>query len=322
MVGDMPNNRPPVIDERAVLKKRKLGEKKCKVNLLIYAAIAESNVDGVKDLDKIVDGFKVFMSSSFGDLLLSYDSIEKIMEMNLKKPVIFHAEDRDLLLQGKPWEAEVSAVNTVLRMMKKTRTKGKIHVTHISTGEAGLILSRNKKDNLTFDTCPHYLFLLSCDNGLFKVNPSLKGENDVKLLRELLFSKGIDIVASDHAPHTLEEKRSDNPPPGFPGVETTVPLLLTLIKGRLGLLSRVMNESPSKLLGIPNYGKIVVGNKANLTVIDPNTTQVLTSERVVSKCGWTPFEGFVCRGKVVYTVINGIVYDAENLEVVVDESER
>jgi carbamoyl-phosphate synthase/aspartate carbamoyltransferase/dihydroorotase len=188
-----------------------------------------------------------------------------------------------------------------------------VHIAHISRNEEVLLIkaAKEKRIKVTCEVCPHHLFLTADSplptgegqgvrmNGRSEVRPRLATQSDVDALWENL--DVIDCFATDHAPHTLEEKDSDDPPPGFPGLETALPLLLTAVDdGRLTIDDIVakMYINPQKIFGLPEQPE-------TWTEVDENAQYEIKASRQFTRCGWTPFEGWKVKGKVRKVVLRG-----------------
>jgi len=228
--------------------------------------------------------------------------------------IISHAEI--LNLNGNA-ESEYKAVERELNTLKKTC--GKYHFAHISTKESIDLIRKAKEQglNVTCETAPHYFVLIKNEenyfNPIFKVNPPLRTEEDRLAIIEGLKDGTIDAIATDHAPHTFLEKAQSytKAPMGIAGFETSLALALTYLKGYMDIKT-ILNKftcNPAKILNIPKFGAIEIGQKANLTVINPNYEWIIKGKNFKSKCKFTPFENYQVKGKATMTIINGEIYD-------------
>lgn len=251
-----------------------------------------------------------------------------------KKIIISHSEDSSLAadgvinegkistrlgLKGIPAIAESLAVARELEVVKSV--KGRYHFAHISTKRSIELIRQAKKEGLsvTAETAPHYFSLTEEDmvdyDAKYKVNPPLKTKEDLDAVIEGLIDGTIDVIATDHAPHTVAEKQKpiQNAPMGISGFETALGLTLTNLvhTGKLTLIEALkkLNYNPAKILGIENQGVIEVGKPANLTVFDINEEWRVKAQNFKSKCRISPFEGFKLKGKVKMTIINGKIYN-------------
>jgi len=294
LVVDQPNTKP-VVDNKDIYERRiKIAEKDSYVDYALNLALTRKNSD--KILDIVSDLRKkyylpavgeVFIQHSDENMQISYDLLRKI-KLDL---MTIHAEDPDYVSDGLPnfmyrkREAEIKAVKECLKI-------GNFHFCHISTKEAAeLILNSNS----TFEVTPHHLLLTVEDydrlNGFVNVNPPLRSKDEAGWL--LANIDKVDVLASDHAPHTPDEKISGAP--GFPGVETMYPVFVNFVfKGLLSLetLIEKIAVNPAKIFGFRHYGAIEVGKYANLAVFNPKNKTVIKADKLHSLCGWTPYEGF------------------------------
>ena len=225
--------------------------------------------------------------------------------------IISHAEDSSL--KEKPL-SEAVAVARELELLRYT--EGRLHFAHISTARAIKIIRQAKKDGLkvTCETAPHY-FTFTKDNetadGTFKMNPPLRSQNDLIAVIEGLKDGTIDCIATDHAPHSLTEKTNvfAQAPFGIVGFETALGATFTNLveKGHLSLSQAIekLSANPAKILELKDQGKIAVGQKANLTIIDPNMTYTVKAKDFKTMCKISPFEGAVFKFKAIAVVING-----------------
>jgi dihydroorotase len=233
-----------------------------------------------------------------------YEALGSIFERisRTNKPVSVHCEDESLIdktlkpatlkayLKSRPNVCEASAIEKVI----KSHDDAKVHICHVSTSE-GLKLVENAR--LTSEVTPHHLFLNSSSKlgALGKVNPPLRKGEDQESLWKGLNRGTIDTIASDHAPHTLEEKEHfEDAASGMPGVETMLPLMLSFVKHgkfELGRFANALSERPGEIFNI-NKGKLSVGYDADIIVVDMRKEIEIKGKNLHSKCGWTPFEGF------------------------------
>jgi len=329
-VMDMPNTDPPTITIRDIIEKKELA-KKSVVNFGIYAGVVEGNINDVKELAKNADAFKIYMSESTGGLKLDDNLLLSKAFYNITntgKIVCVHAEnqainERALRVHRKspdpieyslarPVESEVTAIKDAIETARRTEVK--LHVCHVTTKEGLNLIKKAKKDvNVTCETCPHYLFMTQNDlkkmGTLAKMNPPPRTKEDQTALWKGISNKTIDILASDHAPHTMEEKLQDIwlAPGGVPGVETTLQLMLNAVNKRMIKLERLvelMHDNPVKRFSLNNYG-IEVGKDANFTIIDLKKQWKISNDDLLTKCKWSPYDGWKGKGMPIGTIING-----------------
>ncbi len=301
-VFDMPNTKPPTVLREDLLEKKSIARHKAWVDWGLFGGCTEdSNLMRIV-LDVV--GIKVFMSSTTGAILLTEDAdISRALATAKKfnKVVSVHAEDQHRIIntgekgprdhdEARPIQAEVSAIERLARIADGA----KINVCHVSS-KAGLDAA--KAAGFTTEIAPHHLLLdtSSGRSAYCKVNPPLR----TKIEKEALFAefaKGrVDMLASDHAPHTIEDKEQefDAAPSGVPGVETMLPLMMALVKRESISLAQFVgmsSEKPSEVFAL-NKGRIEVGRDADLNVFDPRNVVQISKRKLHSKCAWTPYEG-------------------------------
>ncbi|WP_174727368.1 allantoinase AllB [Mesobacillus harenae] len=224
-------------------------------------------------------------------------------------------KDYDALLQGRPNLAEETTIQTAISFAKSANTR--LHILHVSTGEGVELIQKAKKEGypITAETCPHYLFLSNEDydqiGPTMKIYPPVKYKKDQERLWEGISQKVIDIVCSDHAPHTKDEKSGDlwSIPAGMCGVETLAPLMIDAVnKGKITLheLVLLLSENPAKIFGLyPEKGSLQVGTDADITIVDLNKKHVIKEELLHSKSKITGFDGFQLEGAPVATILKG-----------------
>jgi dihydroorotase len=307
-VLDMPNNNPPVNDLGSLKEKLGLVKQKANVDFGLYSALVKQGA--VDDLCKLTTGFKVYMAETTGSsgLTVGRDELKSLLPRVMgKRTVSVHCEDEKLFkkfeekdledhLNARPSKCEVSAIEDVVGVA--SMSKGKIHIAHISSSEgANMVGKARQTHGITSEVTPHHM-LLNVDSDLKafgKVNPPLRRKRDNETLRETFFSGNIDLLASDHAPHTVSEKERDfaSAPPGMPGVETGVPIALTFVKRNLISLERFVDATSREAAEIfsLNKGIFKVGYDGDLAVFDIKNVAKVESENLHSKCGWTPYDG-------------------------------
>lgn len=311
-VFDMPNTKPHTTDTKELINKKKTAENKSYVDFGIYAAITDSNIEKIREISKHCNGFKIYLERTTSSLEIS----EQNLHIALKKaestdgPVLIHAESGICLkehsitrenlqdhLRSRPAECEEIALKKIISSSKKVKTK--IHICHLSSCEGFKIL-KERTQNLSIGVTPHHLLFdvnrIESNETWYKVNPPIRTSFDKEYLWSEIENGGVDILESDHAPHTLEEKsqRFEDAPPGIPGVETMFPLFLASVKREELSFNRLVSllcEKPAELMNIPK-GKIEVGRDADFLVVDFRNVCKIKSEMLHSKCGWTPFEGW------------------------------
>lgn len=300
-VLDMPNTLPPITTKGRLKEKKEAIAGRSWVDYGLFAA-ATPHTEFSELVEEVI-GFKLYMASATGDLLVDERDLPSALAKALAtgKVLSVHAEDgsrfrgieeADIIDHhwNRPPESEVAAITRLASLTSSPR----VNICHVSSAQAMGALA-----HLPFltEATPHHM-LLTTGRGIDafrKVNPPIRTRGDRDAIFEA-FSKGeVEMLASDHAPHTKAEKEDDfgSAPPGVPGVETAVPLLLPMVKsGALGLSGMVsaMAERASGIFGL-NKGRIQVGKDADLMVVDTSKVTRVRGERLHSKCGWTIFEG-------------------------------
>jgi dihydroorotase len=327
---EMPNTKPPVVTQKDLDEKRKLAQKSL-VNYGIYVLGCKENMKEIGNFEGI-PGIKIYLGSSTGNYLT--DDLGVFIELlkNAKQTVVVHAENEQLVKyfseQHKATEMHhkmrdnLCAVTSVAESSIAANYYGKkMHIAHMSTKEEVDFLRKNKTPNISCEVCPHHLFLNESffvqKKNFGKMNPPLRYERDQKALWEAIKEGIIDIVATDHAPHTLEEKHEDfwKGPCGVPGVQTMLPLLLNSVsEGKISLVDvvRLCSTNPARIFNIQKRGKLEAGYHADICIVDMNKEKTITNSEQHSKCGWTPFDGMKIKGWPVMTLVNGnIVYDGK-----------
>jgi dihydroorotase len=309
-VFDMPNTNPQTINLKNLAEKISIGEKKSYTDFGIYAGITNNNIDNIKDLSKKCCGFKIYLGSTTNSLKFDKKNLRAALKniSETDKPVLFHAEDEEKLvnssimennlvdhLKSRPSVCEETSINDILVESKGLGIKA--HICHISSIE-GLEALNKRPNNITCGVTPHHcLFSIEKNMGsstFYKVNPPIRSSFDKESLFNAAKNGLVDVIESDHAPHTKEEKgvEFNEAPSGLPGVETTFPIMLFLAKKDVISFQRVISllcERPAELLNIPK-GRFDVGSDADFVVVDLKDDCKIKSENLHSKCGWTPFE--------------------------------
>lgn len=283
-VFEMPNSKPRADCLRVISEKIKKNPDI--VNMHFYGGVNE-NENKAREIEKFIIGYKFYMYEH-----KNFENFDILKKLN--KRIAFHAELSD---------ADNSAMNEInaIKFITKIYTQFKFipHISHISTAN-GLKIAKEK--NFTVEVTPHHLLLNKSKDIRFNVRPPLRDERErMKLIRNL---NAIDIIASDHAPHT--EKEKENGSNGFSGIETMLPLMLNLVNKGVLTLNQLIEKvciNPAKIFGMNN--EIKVNEKANLTIIDLKKEWKIKGEDFYSKSKWTPFEGWNVRGKVSHVIVNG-----------------
>lgn len=329
---EMPNTKPPVTSFDLLQQKYELSKNRCHTH---YAYYGGSIGDDFEELAKMEahphsPGVKVFMGTSTGGYLVDQDEILEVILKKTIRRLVVHAEDettlqeRKHLIQEDPhprthykWRNEDSAIRATKRILSLARKNNRrLHILHITTAEEIEILKQNK-DIATFEILPQHLVLSAPEcyerlGTLAQMNPPIRDKRHQEALWKAVLDGSVAVMGSDHAPHTLAEKNKPYPgsPSGFPGVQTTVPLMLNFVnQGKLPLTRFVelMAESPRKLFNIKNKGRIEIGGDADFTIVDLKKERTLENNWIQSKCGYTPFDGMKLKGWPHTVILNGEV---------------
>ncbi|MFN3314426.1 MAG: dihydroorotase [Hyphomonas sp.] len=328
-VFEMPNTNPSTITPDLLLDKLARAKGRMDIDHAFYAGATHDNTHLLPEMERMEGccGVKVFMGASTGDLLVQDDAGVAAVIKAIKRRAAFHSEDEYRLAERRPlartgdWTShpEVrdveSAVMSTKRLLRIARAAGKrIHVLHISTAEE-LELLRDAKDVASVECLPQHLTLAAPDcyerlKGHAQMNPPIREARHREALWRAVNAGIIDVLGSDHAPHTLEEKARPYPasPSGMPGVQTLVPLMLSHVNaGKLSLqrFVELTSSGPQRVFGLADKGRIAEGYHADFTVVDMKRTETITADWSKSKCGWTPFDGFEATGWPVATIVRG-----------------
>lgn len=328
-VFEMPNTRPPTTTRLALEDKlaRALGRMHC--DYAFYVGATPENIGALADLERApgVCGVKAFLGSSTGSLLLDReDDIAAALRAGNRRMAV-HSEDearlterKSLALSGRPdthpiWRDAETARRSTERVLGLARRAGRrIHVLHVTTADE-LPLLAGAHDIATAETTPQHLTLAAPDcyerlGTYAQMNPPIRDTSHREALWRAVQDGVIDVIGSDHAPHTREEKEKTYPdtPSGMPGVQTLVTILLDHVNaGRLSLLRFVdlTSAGPARIFGVAGKGRIVPGYDADFTVVDLMTSRRIENEWMANKSGWTPFAGMTTTGWPVGTIIRG-----------------
>jgi dihydroorotase len=326
---EMPNTKPPTTTAEAIADKVARGRNRMHCDFAFYVGGTHENASQLPELEKQegVCGVKVFMGSSTGNLLVADDDGVADILKHITRRAAFHSEDefrlrerRPLALTGKVethavWRDEEVAISSTRRLVKLARAANKhIHVLHISTEEEMQILAANR-DIVSVEVLPQHLTLAAPECyetlGTFaQMNPPIRGKRHRAALWKALEQGIVDLIGSDHAPHTREEKADAYPhsPAGMPGVQTLLPLMLNHMNdGKLSLqkLVQLTSLNAKALFKLQDKGEICLGGHADLTFVDLNRTETVTEDWIASRVGWSPFTGMALKGWPVGTMIRG-----------------
>ena len=326
---EMPNTAPPTTTAEAVLDKLARAKGRMHCDHAFYAGATPQNIASLAQLEKMpgVCGIKAFLGSSTGTLLLNKEEDILAALKSGKRRVAVHSEDEDRMIARKPlaergrpethpvWRDAESARMCTEKVIRLARAAGRrLHVLHITTGDE-IPLLVDAKDIATAETTPQHLTLSApeCYERLgtyAQMNPPIRDESHRLALWAAVRDGVIDVIGSDHAPHTRAEKDKTYPdtPSGMPGVQTLATIMLDHVnKGNL-TLERFVDltaSGPQRIFGIAGKGRIARGYDGDFTIVDLGLTRTIENKWIASTCGWTPFDGFKTKGWPVATILRG-----------------
>jgi len=326
---DMPNTKPTIITAELMDDKKAIAAQKCVVNYGFFMGATSTNL---KELSRVknVCGIKIFMGSSTGDLLVDDPDVLESIFATGRRLIAVHAEDESVLRDNQalfsgehnvsvhPRIRDESAAlrATELAVGLSLKYNRRLHILHLTTEEETRLLRRLPKDNrISTEVCPQH-FTLSAPECYEKLgtyaqmNPPLRSARHARALWKALKDGIIDCIATDHAPHTHEEKKQPygKAPSGMPGVETSLPLMLNRVNQGDCTLSDVvhwMSEAPARLYGILNKGCIEVGYDADLVLVDMKLKKTVQNGNLFTKVNWSPYHGMCFQGNPVQTFVGG-----------------
>jgi dihydroorotase len=328
-VFEMPNTKPSTITPDLMEDKVKRGTDRMHCDFAFYAGATKENPSVLREMERMRGccGVKVFMGASTGDLLVDDDEGVAAVLKVIERRAAFHSEDefrladRRSLARDGDWTSHeevrdaTAAMQSTERLVRLAREAGKrIHVLHISTAQEIDFLEQHK-DVASVEITPQHLTLEAPEayerlKAYAQMNPPIRGhEHRMGLWRGI--AQGVaDVLGSDHAPHTIEEKDRPYPqsPSGMPGVQTLLPLMLNHVaEGRLSLerLVDLTSHGPQRIFGLAGKGRIANGYDADVTLVDLDADREITQDWLASKCGWSPFTGERVRGWPVGTIVRG-----------------
>ncbi|HKQ54678.1 MAG TPA: dihydroorotase [Methyloceanibacter sp.] len=330
-VFEMPNTKPATTSAEALAAKVAAASGRMHCDFAFFVGATHDNVGELAELERLpgAAGIKAFLGSSTGDLLIDDEATLARILASISRRASFHAEDEARLRERVPlqragdpsshhhWRDPQAALASTERLLRLAARAGKrVHVLHVSTAEEMALLARHK-DFASVEVTPQHLTLAAPEayerlGTKAQMNPPLRDRDHQAGLWWGVERGVVDVLGSDHAPHTLEEKAKSYPatPSGMPGVQTLVPVMLDHVNaGRLTLARFVdlTSAGPQRVFGIAGKGRIAVGYDADLTIVDLKETRVIEDEWIGSKCGWTPFAGHTVRGWPKGTIVRGLL---------------
>ncbi|MEG3895247.1 MULTISPECIES: dihydroorotase [unclassified Microcoleus] len=334
---EMPNTRPLTTTQAALDDKLTRAAQKCLVNYGFFIGATPENLPDLLDANP-TPGIKVFMGSMHGDLLMDDAANLEAVFAKGDRLIAVHAEDQvrinqrrqefagvtDIAVHSQIQDNQAALLATQLAVKLSKKYQRRLHILHLSTGEEAEFLRQEKPSWVTAEVTPQHLLLNTSAyktiGSLAQMNPPLRSARDNEILWQALLDGVIDFIATDHAPHTLAEKAQDYPntPSGMPGVETSLPLMLTqAVAGRctVAQVANWMSAAVAKAYKIPKKGSISPGFDADLVLVDLDNYRPVVREEIVSKCGWSPFEGWNLTGWPIVTIVGGkVVFEKGKLD--------
>ena len=332
---EMPNTYPPAVDRKSIVEKLELASQDSFANYAFYLGATDDNLEEIKKVNpREVCGIKIFMGSSTGSLLV--DDPESLNKIFASAPIIVatHCEDNSTIKDNENLYRQIYGENIsfsyhpLIRSVDAcyksssfavdlARRHGtKLHVLHITTADELALFSDHRIEgkNITAEACVHHLFFDDSDyekkGSLIKCNPAIKTRNDRDAIRQAVIDNKIDVIATDHAPHTLEEKKHPyfKAPSGMPlGQHALISLLEQYHTGlfSLELIVEKISHAVARLFQLEDRGFIREGYWADLVLIDINKTITVSEENILYKCGWSPFTGFTFKSSIDTTIVSG-----------------
>jgi dihydroorotase len=338
---DMPNTIPQTVTIEALDEKYRLGAENSLINYSFNIGATNDNLSEIMKADPaLVCGIKIFMGSSTGNMLVDNEKSLRELFKLAHMPVSAHCEDEPTIRRNSEIQRKIYGDDVPVRLHPVIRSREacfisssyainlakeyntRLHIFHLSTADELKLFSNElplREKRITGEVCVHHLWFDDSDyetlGTRIKWNPAIKTKYDRQALIDGVNSDRIDVIATDHAPHTIEEKSKSyfNAPSGGPLVQHSLVIMLELWHKKVFSLEKItekMCHNPAILFNIRDRGFIREGYKADLCLVDPHNEWKVSKENILYKCGWSPFEGTTFRSKVAKTIVNGtIVYD-------------
>lgn len=334
---EMPNTRPLTTTQAALDDKLRRAAEKCLVNYGFFIGATPEILPDLLTANPTC-GIKVFMGSMHGQLLMDNEVVLEEIFAKGDRLIAVHAEDQarinqrrqefagisDVAIHSQIQDNQAALLATQLAVKLSKKYQRRLHILHLSTGDEAEFLRLEKPSWVTAEVTPQHLLLntnaYATIGSLAQMNPPLREPRDNEILWQALLDGVIDFIATDHAPHTLAEKAQTYPntPSGMPGVETSLPLMLTqAVAGRctIAQVANWMSAAVAKAYKIPNKGQIAPDFDADLVLVDLDNYRPVVREEMASKCGWSPFEGWNLTGWPVVTIVGGkVVFEKGKLD--------
>ncbi|MAM04678.1 MAG: dihydroorotase [Flavobacteriales bacterium] len=333
---EMPNTKPQALTQDLLEDKFKIASKTSLANYTFFMGVSNDNISEVlKTNPKKVGGLKIFMGSSTGNMLVDNKDVLETIFSKSKMLIAVHCEDENTISKNlekavikygenipisehpiiRSEEACYKSSSFAVKLAKKHNTR--LHVFHLSTEKELMLFNNNiplKKKKITAEVCVHHLYFDKSNydekGAYIKWNPAIKKNSDKKALLKALIEDKIDVIATDHAPHTLKEKNNNylNAPSGGPLVQHGLIAMLEFVKKKkisFEKLIEKMCHNPAICFNIKKRGFIRAGYYADLVLVDIDSPWVVAKENILYKCKWSPFEGEKFSSQIKYTIVNG-----------------
>ena len=338
---EMPNTVPNTLTQELLEEKYRLGAAKSVANYSFYMGAANDNLEEVLKTDpRQVCGVKVFMGSSTGNMLVDNRQTLEDLFARLELLIATHCEDEatiranqeairatygeevPIALHPQIRSAEACYLSSSLAVELARKHGTRLHILHISTADELALFDNRlplRQKRITAEVCVHHLWFTDADYAdkgtLIKWNPAVKRAADRAALRQAVLANKLDVIATDHAPHTWEEKQNPyfKAPSGGPLVQHSLPAMLELCRQGIFTPEKVVEKmchAPAEMFHIINRGYLREGYYADMVLVDPEAPWTVTKENILAKCGWSPFEGQTFHHRITHTWVNGaLVYD-------------
>lgn len=329
-IFEMPNTKPSTTDAAAIADKVARAKGRAWCDHAFFIGATGDNAVDLATWENVpgCSGVKIFMGSSTGSLLVAEDEPLRAILRHGRRRIAVHCEDEprlierwDLVKDGahvrmhSVWRDEETALRATMRLVRLAEeTQRRVHVLHVTSAEEMEFLAAHK-EFATVETTPQHLTLAGPEaydrlGTRAQMNPPIRDARHRDALWKAVQDGVVDVIGSDHAPHTLEEKAKPYPasPSGMTGVQTLVPVMLTHVAaGRLSLgrFVDLTSAGPARIFNMMNKGRIALGYDADFTIVDLNARWTITDSWIASRVGWTPFDGFEATGRPVHTIIRG-----------------
>jgi dihydroorotase len=329
---EMPNVSPPTLDMERLEEKREIARRDSAANYAFFLGASNENLEAVKSADPTkIAGVKIFMGSSTGNMLVDEEEVLEQIFRHAPTTIATHCEDTPTILANEEaakkkynndapfWEhpnirsREACLKSSTLATELAKRENARLHVLHISTAEE-LDLFTPGDARITAEACVHHLWFeessYATHGSRIKCNPAIKKESDRRAIRMAVADGRISVLATDHAPHTLEEKQQPyfQAPSGLPLVQHTLLLMLEMVKQNCFTLETVVERAchaPANIFDVIDRGHIREGYWADMVVVDPMARTVVDETELFGKCGWSPFPGERFSHRIDRTIVSG-----------------